>query len=358
MTRYYDQKFIGYALNLAKKNLGLTSPNPVVGCVITIDNSIISTGVTAIKGRPHAEKIAIDKISNKEILKKATIYITLEPCSHFGKTGPCVDEIIKYQFKRVVIATTDPDSRVNGKSIAKLKENNIDFTCGVLEEEAKELNRAFFKTKTKNQPFITLKLATSLDGKIATKSFDSKWITSKKARQFSHYLRSINDAIMVGANTLRKDNPKLDCRVLGLENHSPKIITISQNLNLDPNLNIFKSDKPIIITSSKNQNSLEAEIILCDEKNGKIDLEQAFQKLCEYGINSILIEGGQKLSTQLLQENLVDELIWIRNKKIIGNDGIPAVSDLSFEKIDDVINNFRKIETKEFAEDLVEIYRP
>jgi diaminohydroxyphosphoribosylaminopyrimidine deaminase/5-amino-6-(5-phosphoribosylamino)uracil reductase len=339
MKQNSDEKFISYALNLAKKNLGKTAPNPVVGCVIVKSGEIISTGVTAENGRPHAEKIAIEKIVDKKILEGATLYVTLEPCSHLGQTPPCIDEIIKNKFEKVVIATQDPDERVNGAGIKKLREAGIDVVCGILEKEAQEINRGFFKAKKVRLPFVTLKLATSLDGKIATKNFDSKWITSEKARQFSHHLRAINDAILVGANTIRKDDPTLDCRIAGLESFSPRKVVLSDKNNFDPAAKIFQNQgkNPVIILSG--------------------DLTKILQELCTSGINSVLVEGGQKTATRFLQENLVDELVCIRSKKIIGNDGIAAIGEMSFSKISEVLNSFVRQEIKELDEDLVEIYK-
>ncbi len=333
---------MSYALNLARKNLGITAPNPVVGCVLVSDEKIISSGVTAKNGRPHAEKIAIEKVANKALLQGATAYVTLEPCAHFGQTSPCVDEIIKYKFARVVIATSDPDSRVNGNSIVKLKSAGIAVEVGVLEDEAREINRGFFSAKIRARPFVTLKVASSLDGKIATSGFDSKWITGEKSRQFGHILRAQNDAILIGAQTLRKDNPKLDCRVAGLEDFSPKIVIISHQNSFDENLHIF-------------QNQKNRPIILSDEQG--IDLRLALKKLCESGINNLLIEGGAEVATQFLQQNLIDELVWFRAAKIIGNDGIAAISNCGFEKISQVIANFERKESRNIGEDIVEILR-
>jgi len=362
MIENYDIKFIAYALNLAKKNLGGTSPNPVVGCVIVKDGEIISSAVTAKNGRPHAEQIAISKISDKTKFAGATIYVTLEPCSHIGQTPPCADEIIKHKFKKVVIATQDPDTRVNGQGIGKLRQAGIEVVCGILEKEAQEINRGFFTAKKSAMPFVTLKLATSLDGKIATKNFDSKWITSQKAREFSHYLRAKNDAILVGANTVKKDDPMLDCRISGLEDFSPQRIILSVDLDFDLNLKIFQTAEKIptiILTNNTAQNfkNSAVKIILCAEKNNVVDLKDALKKLCASGVNSVLIEGGQKVATQFLQENLIDELVWIRNKKIIGNDGIAAIGDMNYSKISEVLNNFKRVEVRDLDDDLVEIYR-
>jgi len=338
-----DNKFINIALNLSRKNLGLSAPNPVVAAIIVINNTIISTGITAPNGRPHAEKIAINKVNNKEILKSATIYVTLEPCSHFGETSPCVDEIIKYGFKKVVIAIKDPNKKVNGQGIKKLQEANIETIFGIFEEEAKEINRGFFKVQTQDLPFITLKLATSLDEKIAYENGNSKWITNEKSRQYSHYLRSINDAILIGANTARIDNPRLDCRIKGLEEYSPIPIIISQSLNLDPNLEIFKRS-PIILTNS-DKTLKNCEIIKCQ------NIKEGLEKLAIRGINSIIVEGGQNVSTQFLKEELVDELIWIKSNKNIGSNGVGAINNNEFESISVATENFKKIEQRNFDSD-------
>lgn len=356
-NKIYDIKFMSYALNLSKINLGNTSSNPTVGAVITKNHQIISTGITAKNGRPHAETIAIEKIKDKEILQNATLYVTLEPCFHQGKTNPCVDEIIKYGFKKVVIATKDDDKRVDGKAIKKLEDSGIEVVCGILEKEAREINRAFFKSRNKNLPFITLKLATSLDGKIACQNFASRWITNEKSRKFVHYLRSINNAILTGGNSIRKDNPSLTCRIKGIEDYSPKPIIISNSLNFDESFNIFKSN-PIILTCNENKNiNSFAKIILCKGSKNLVDLKDALQKLNELEeINSILVECGGNLATQLLQQNLVDELIWIRSPKIIGNDGISAIENLGFNSIDEALNNFTKIRTQNFDTDIAEFF--
>lgn len=372
MIQTYDKKFISYALNLSKKNLGITSPNPVVSCVITQDNKIISTGVTAKNGRPHAEIIAINNafsiLGKDASLENSTLYVTLEPCSHTGQTSPCADEIIKHKFKKVVIATQDPDERVNGQGIRKLKEAGIEVEVGMMEKQAQETNKAFFKSRKTGLPYITLKIATSLDGKIATKNFDSKWITSEKARQFSHHLRAINDAIMVGSNTVKKDNPSLDCRILGLEDKSPRRVVISNSLDFDDGFKIFQNDpettiEPTIILTGKAENNfsklkgLNVEIIKCAEKDGKVDLLDACKKITQIGINSLIIEGGKNLATQFLKENLIDELIWIRNKRIIGNDGIAAIGSFNFTSIDQILENFDKESYQELEDDVIEIFR-
>ena len=209
--------------------------------------------------------------------------------------------------------------------------------CGVLEKEAREINRGFFKSRSHGLPFVTLKIATSLDGKIALKNFESRWITSPKARHFAHLLRAKNDAIIVGANTLTKDNPSLDCRIEGLENFSPKPVIISNQTDFDQSLKIFQNrENPPLILNGNPQDILK--------------------KLCAEGLNSVLIEGGQDIATQFLLAGLIDEIVWIRNKKIIGDDGIAAIGDLGFSSMGKVLDEFRRIEIREFEDDVVEIY--
>lgn len=368
-----DKKFINIAINLAKKNLGLTAPNPVVGCVIVKNGEIISSGVTAVGGQPHGESVAIDKITDKTRLEGATIYVSLEPCSHFGKTSPCVDLIISHKIKKVVIATIDTCKKVDGQGIAKLREAGVEVVCGILEKEAREINKAFFKKEETGLPYVTLKLATSLDGKIATKNLQSKWISGERARKFAHYLRAQNDAIMVGSNTVKKDNPALDCRLVGLENYSPKKIIVANIIDFDLNLKLFQNDtiaSTIILTgessAKKYHQNIEAlknlgvEFVFCAENKNSpsINLEFALRKIADSGVNSILLEGGKNLATQFLQQNLVDELVWIQNKKIIGEDGISAIGEMGFLTIDEALQSFERVETRELDEnDFASIYR-
>ncbi len=362
-----NDNFILTALAISKKNLGLTSPNPTVGCVIVKNGEIIATGVTAAGGRPHAEAVAIAKCDALQ-LKDATLYVTLEPCCHVGRGECCAELIIQNKIKKVVVAVQDPDFRTNGGGIQKLRDASIEVICGFFEKEAREINKGFFKAKLSGLPYVTLKIASSLDGKIATKNFDSKWITGKKARLFAHYLRSINDAIIVGANTVKKDNPMLDCRIDGLSDHSLRRLIIANKIDFDCGLKIFQTANKIptsILTCKNNAaqdfeklKKLGVKIIFCEEKNGRVNLKDALLKLCASGVNSVLIEGGKNLATQFLQENLIDELVWIQNKKIIGEDGISAIGEMGFATIDQALQGFTRQELREIdADDFVSIYK-
>lgn len=352
MPHYLDQKFMAYAMRLAWANVGVTAPNPTVACVIVKDEQILASGVTSKGGRPHAEVIAINKVQDKSLLKGAEIFVTLEPCSHYGKTPPCIDEIIKYQFSRVICAIQDSDPRVNGSGISKLQSAGIKVECGLMKQEAARLYRDFFKVKKTGIPFVTVKLATSLDGKIATRNLCSKWITGAKAREFGHLMRARHDAIMIGGNTARIDDPSLDCRIEGLEDFSPQKVIISSSLKLDPSLKIFSKQRPIILTSSHASNSKLSEI---SELKYFDSTYGALKILGESGINSILVEGGAKLITQLLKSNLVDQILWFRSNKIIGSDGVSAIGEMGFDKISEVINSFHIEESFYLGEDLLQI---
>lgn len=358
-----DEKFINIAINLARKKLLKTSPNPRVGAVIVKNNNIISTAVTSKNGRPHSEINAINQIEDKKILEGATIYLSLEPCCFYpAKTSPsCVDEIIRYKFARVVIANIDPNPNINGKSLLILESSGIKTK---IINTKQQIHQDFFKIKKTGLPFITLKIATSLDGKIATKNFSSQWITNEKSRKYSHLLRAQNDGILIGASTLRYDNPKLDCRIQGLEQYSPQKIIVSQSLEFKNNLAIFNGSSPTIIITNKSNisnskiNNFNAKIIFCNQQNSttlKIDLIDGLRQLASLGINSILVEGGSSIISQLLKLQVIDKIIWARSNLIIGNDGISAVNNLDITDINQAIKNYQRTDLLEFDSDIIEI---
>ncbi|MDB2414415.1 bifunctional diaminohydroxyphosphoribosylaminopyrimidine deaminase/5-amino-6-(5-phosphoribosylamino)uracil reductase RibD [Rickettsiales bacterium] len=358
MHKTSDIRFMKMALSYARRNLGVTAPNPSVGCVIVRDGQVVAAAVTAKGGRPHAEKIALNQAG--DMAKGAVLYVTLEPCSHIGKTSPCCDAVIKSGVKKVVIACVDPNPDVNGQGIERLKNKGIEVITGVCEEEAKRLNAGFFLNKTSNRPLITLKIATSLDGKIATSKGQSKWITSEDARKFSHILRAQSDAIMVGIGTVLADNPTLDCRIDGLKEQSPVRVVIDSNGQISADSNLLKTatkENPVWVFS---ENMLPVkprfiESIAAPKKEDGLDLQYILGILAEKGITRLLVEGGSKLATSFIKNGLVDRLIWIKAPKILGNDAKAAIGDIDIDLLENSIN-LKITKSIKIGDDIAEFY--
>lgn len=320
------EKYMKIALELAKKGSGYTNPNPLVGAVIVKNNKIIARGYHACYGKDHAE---INAFKNAiENVKGATMYVTLEPCSHYGKTPPCAKAIVKKGIKKVVIAMKDPNPVVSGKGIEILQKNDIEVITGVMEEETIIMNEIFIKYITTKQPYCILKTAMTLDGKIATKTGDSKWITDEISREYVHQLRHRVSGIMVGIGTVLKDNPQLTTRLKEKKGTNPVRIIIDTNAKIPLNsnvMNINDSAKTIIATTKKaNKNKLEqikekgAKIIITPLKDGQIDLKYLIIELGKMNIDSILIEGGSTLNYSALKEGIIDKVLTFIAPKIIG----------------------------------------
>ncbi|CAH57829.1 riboflavin biosynthesis protein ribD [Ehrlichia ruminantium] len=352
---YCDKKFMSLALRLARRGLGNVFPNPAVGCIIVNDGVVVGRGWTQVGGRPHAEIVALDNV--KHLAKGATAYVTLEPCSHYGKTGPCVLNLINAGIKRVVIATNDPDMRVSGNGIKLLRDANVEVRCGVMDNEARALNIGFFYSKIKNRPFITVKIASTLDGKIALNSGESKWITSELTRTWVHKQRSMYDAVMVGSNTIMQDNPMLNTRIPGLECYSPVRIVIDRYGKVSNYHNIIKTADVIptyILTNSIEETKLGAANYLCIDSEDNFLSESMKVLVKKVGITRLFVEGGSILITELLKNNLVDQIIWCRSNKIFGNDSIPAIGGLNIRELQSSYN-FKRVDTLYFDGDVVDI---
>lgn len=291
--------------DLALSGSGKVLTNPMVGAILYKDGKIIARGYHKSYYDDHAE---IDCFNNlKESAEGATLVVNLEPCSHFGKHPPCVDEVIRRKVKRVVISNTDTNPKVDG--ISKLKEAGIEVITGVLKEEGEKLNEKFFFNMKYNRPLVALKYAQSLDGKIATESFDSKWISNEESRKYVHKLRNDYDAIIVGRHTLETDNPRLTSRIPnGVD---PVRVVVTSKANLDLNYEIFKENsdnKTIIATNSKMDLGQKVKVLTLKDKNGSVDLNDLLEKLYELNIGSVLVEGGSVLNNSFLRENLVDKI--------------------------------------------------
>lgn len=329
------EKYMKKCITLAKKSQGWVSPNPLVGAVVFDKNGTLAgIGRHEKYGEPHAEVNAIKNAKeNGYDIKGGTIIVNLEPCSHFGKTPPCADLIIKEELKTVVIGCLDPNPKVSGRGIKKLQEAGIEVITNILEKECKKLNEIFIKNQIKNTPFISIKTATTMDGKIATQNGSSKWITSEKARGAVQKLRNKYDAILTGSGTVIADNPSLTCRMKNGRN--PIRIIIDSELNTIPTAKVYNNDgtKTYIAifedTDTKAFKLKHVEFIKCkkNELTKKIDLQDLIQKLFEKGIRSILIEAGGNLNTAFIEAGLVDKIYQFVAPKIICDNNAKSFVD-------------------------------
>ena len=352
------------ALDLARKCSGFTFPNPPVGCVIVEydkikkDHKIVSYGQTQISGRPHAEFNAIKQTFFKT-KKDYICYSSLEPCCHKGRSESCVSEILRTPIKKVVFSVIDPDKRVKGKGKEILKEYGITVSSGLLKKSAIDLYSGYFLNRIFGRPKITLKIASSLDGKIYGNK--SKWITNEITRSFVHSLRFENDAILIGGNTAKVDNPRLDCRLKGLEGFSPIKIVISKSFDLSKNLKIFSINpkvKIIVFTTNLKKkkdfiSKKNIEFHILDEK--EFNIKNIIKKLTLYGISNVLVEGGAKINSFFLKENLVDDLIITRGNFFLGKDGLDTLVNIS-KKSNINKNNFILKKVWNFKNDVIEYY--
>jgi diaminohydroxyphosphoribosylaminopyrimidine deaminase/5-amino-6-(5-phosphoribosylamino)uracil reductase len=353
-----DEYYMNLAIKLALKAKGKTYPNPMVGALVVKDDKILGRGFHAKAGLPHAEIIALDEAGKNS--KGATLFVTLEPCMHFGRTAPCVDRIIGSRVKEVVVGMIDPNPLNNGKGVAILKEHGIKVRVGVLEDKLIRLNEVFIKYITKKMPFVMVKTAESLDGRIATRIGDSKWITSDKSRGFAHRLRQDFDAIMVGVNTVLRDNPKLDA---WFSKKQPVKIVVDSQLSTPQNSNIFSRGASVIIVTLPTKSGQETEnrrilvdkakILEVKEKGGQINLKDMLKKLFQLGIKSVLVEGGGTLNGSLFDEGLVDKIMFFISPKIIGGkDAIGSVMGHGIARVERSIR-IKDLKLRRFGEDIL-----
>ena len=340
---FKDEDYMREALKIAGNARGRTSPNPLVGAVIVKDGKIIAEGWHRQAGTPHAEVHALDMAG--ELAKGATLYVTLEPCSHFGRTPPCANAIVKAGIKRVVTAMSDPNPKVAGKGLQILKDAGIEVEVGLLEDEARKLNEVFIKWITTDKPFVTLKTAMSLDGKIVTATGQSKWITSEASRQRVHEMRDIHDAIMVGIETVLKDNPMLTTRIFGGKNPIRIVVDSNARTPLASNIVMNHQAKTIVAVtenaSIERVNALKKsgiEIIFAGDGK-RVDLNILMNELAKREITSVLLEGGGTLNFALLEAGLIDKVCAFIAPKIIGGrSALTPVEGNGFENLNDAIN--------------------
>ncbi|SES92819.1 bifunctional diaminohydroxyphosphoribosylaminopyrimidine deaminase/5-amino-6-(5-phosphoribosylamino)uracil reductase RibD [Oceanicella actignis] len=338
-----DRRWMRAALSLARRALGRAAPNPAVGCVLVREGRVIGRGWTMPGGRPHAERVALDQaaaLGGAEAARGATAYVTLEPCAHHGRTPPCADALIAAGVARVVAATGDPDPRVNGKGLARLGAAGIAVETGVLRAEAEALNAGFLMRHRAGRPLVTLKMAASLDGRIALASGESRWITGPEARRRTHLMRAEADALMIGSGTLLADDPALDVRLPGLEDASPAAVALDGRLRMPPHGRLARAARARRVLALHGPDAapeaaaalraLGVETVpVARGADGRLDLRAALGELAERGFNSVLCEGGGALAAALIRQDLADELAWFHAGAALGADARPAVGPLA-----------------------------
>lgn len=323
---HLDIKYMKQALTLARKGIGKTSPNPVVGCVIVRDGQVVGQGWHKKAGGPHAEIHALEQAGQAS--RGAEVYVTLEPCCHTGKTPPCSDALIRAGVRRVVAGMSDPNPNVNGGGLAALQKAGIETVCGVLEEECRAINRPFIHQITTGLPYLIYKCAMTLDGKIASVTGESRWISGEQSRKYVHQLRSRCDAVMVGVDTIIADNPQLTVR--HVKGRNPLRIIVDSTLRTPESVSVLSGDlakKTIIATTEQNPrvhlryHQSGATVLVCEAIDKRVDLHDLLLKLGKMGIQSILMEGGSRLAGDALRHGLIDECIFFYAPKVIGSDG-------------------------------------
>ncbi|HTT81836.1 MAG TPA: bifunctional diaminohydroxyphosphoribosylaminopyrimidine deaminase/5-amino-6-(5-phosphoribosylamino)uracil reductase RibD [Stellaceae bacterium] len=360
-----DRRLMQAALVLARRGLGNVWPNPAVGCIIARDGQIVGRGWTQPGGRPHAEAEALARAG--AAAQAATAYVTLEPCCHWGRTPPCADALIAAGIRRTVVALEDPDPRVAGGGIARLRAAGVEVAVGLGAEAAAELNAGFFARVQLGRPLVTLKLAASLDGRIATQTGESRWITGAAAREAAHLLRATHDAVLVGTGTVLADDPQLTCRLPGLFHRSPVRVALDRTLRIPPEAQIIAGARQTpswLMTLAQadpaRRERLRAagvEIVeVAGDAVGRIDIAAALRALGERGLTRLLVEGGGRLAAALLNADLVDRLVWLHAPLVLGGDAVPAVAALGLDQLSDA-PRFERVDVQPLGDDMLSHYR-
>ena len=354
-----DSRFMAQAISLGKRGLGQCWPNPSVGCVIVKDGRIVGRGRTASGGAPHAETEALRMAG--DAARGATAYVSLEPCAHFGRTPPCANALVDAGVARVVIGASDPNPQVNGQGVQILRDTGIEVATAVLEAEAKALHAGFFKRITEGRPEITLKLANSFDGRIATATGESQWITGPEARRLVHAMRMSHDAVMVGGGTARADDPSLTVRDMG-EVRQPVRVVISRKLDLptDSKLGQTARDIPVWICHGPDAEearmqewtALGAVLIECPLSGRHVDMDAALQALGAAGLNRIFCEGGGSLASSLLSADLVDNLVGFTAGVGLGAEGQPSIGAMGVDALSQA-PRFKLVEARPIGGDVL-----
>ena len=355
----FDEQMMARAISLARNGLGRTSPNPLVGAVIVRDGRIVAEGWHRKAGTPHAEIHALNMAG--ELARGATVYVSLEPCAHYGRTGPCARALVEAGVSRVVVAMTDPNPKVAGKGIAILQEAGIEVTTGVLEQEARQLNEVFLKWMTTGLPFVALKTAMTLDGKIATAAGQSQWITNEASRYETHRLRDIFDGILVGINTALADNPSLTTRLKEYQGRNPVRIVVDSRARLPLTAKLVTDGAArtiVAVTEQAPAERVEAlrsagvEIIVAGSSN-HVDMQSLMEQLGAMKISSVLVEGGGSVNFSLLQAGLVDRVYaFIAPKLVGGRDALTPVEGEGFQELDRAVE-LENIQLRQLGSDVL-----
>lgn len=339
---HFHEKMMKRAIVLAKRGIGRTAPNPAVGCVIVKDGAIVGEGWHKKAGTPHAEVHALRQAGG--MARGADVYVTLEPCAHFGKTPPCADALMAAKVSRVHIGMVDPNPRVCGEGISMLRSAGIEVVVSVLEDNCRLLNEPFIKHVTTGLPFVILKSAMTLDGKTATAGKDSKWVTSDKSRQYVHKLRARLDAIMVGVGTVMADDPLLTSRIAA--GRDPLRVIVDSTLRIPLSSQVLHVDSPaktVVATISDDEARIAritaagADVLRCRQTNGRVDLHDLLVKLGGLGVQSLLLEGGGELAGEALRCGLIDKCMFFYAPKVVGGEGLGPFSGKGVELMADAI---------------------
>ena len=359
-AKFPEEHYMRLALKMASRALGQTSPNPLVGAIVVKNGRIVGQGYHHRAGAPHAEINALAEAGKKAI--GADLYLNLEPCTHYGRTPPCADVIIQRRIKRVFVGMQDPNPLVNGKGIEKLRRAGIRVKAGILEKECRKLNEVFIKYITTGVPFVILKAAASLDGKIATVTGNSKWITNEKSRQYVHRLRSRVDAVLVGIRTVQNDDPLLTTRLKNRRAKNPVRVVVDSTLKISRDARVFNprsKARAIIATTPKASPKKIAAIenqgakVLVIPSQNRVDLQLLMGALAKEKITSVLIEGGGQINTSALQAGIVDKVVFFYAPRIIGGKKAPLiVSGEGVSKVEDSLL-LHSIKTRRFEDDVM-----
>ncbi|MBV9860942.1 MAG: bifunctional diaminohydroxyphosphoribosylaminopyrimidine deaminase/5-amino-6-(5-phosphoribosylamino)uracil reductase RibD [Alphaproteobacteria bacterium] len=353
------------ALALARRGLGAVWPNPAVGCVIVNEGRVVGRGWTQPGGRPHAEAEALTRAGI--LARGATAYVSLEPCCHEGRGPPCADALIAAGLRRVVVAVEDPDPRIRGAGLRRLQDAGVAVETGLCADEAAEVNAGFFSRVRQGRPLVTLKLAASLDGHIATRSGESRWITAAAARDRAHAMRAMHDAITVGTRTVLADDPLLTCRLPGLSERSPVRVVIDRHLRIPLTARLIAEARivPSWVVALRSADPARAEafracgvelIAIDPDADGNVDLAAALAALGARGITRLLVEGGGRLAAALLRDRLVDRLAWFSAPLMIGGDGLPGVAGFGLTALSRA-PRFERIAAEAIGGDLLQTFR-